>query len=400
MNLVGIANRLLTGIDGAYVIVAIIGNGCGFVISDPRAIRPACYYVDDEIITAGSESLPITSAFDISGSKIKYLGPGEGLFVKNKTAEITRYTKAKTPRPCQFEYVYFARPNSLIWEQEVKQVRDRLAIPLARIIENEIGVFDDKHVIFSIPHSSLPATIKIAKELDARTGKFLLDMGLTKDDAVRTFISSELERIGMASTKYDPIESVIYGKKCIAVDDSHVRGTTTKEKIIPITFRAGAEELYLAFTCPEIRYTCCYGIDMSSLKELVAFNAAMAVCKEKRLDKLVHKVYLDCLLQKQKLEEEKIGMPKNLVARIYDNLNDQDILRKMVELITPRPELKERIHLIYQSVSGLRNAIGRGTNICDACLTGNYPTKGGITALNQSFIDYVEKREGRGHENL
>lgn len=256
-----------TRCKGAYGVVAMI-SGVGLVaFRDPHGIRPLIYgqrTVKDQVeYMVSSESV----ALDMLGfNNIVDVAPGEAIFItqqgqiyKQQCAEKVKHT------PCLFEYVYLARPDSIIDKVLVYKVRLRLGEMLARKIEKE-WPNHDINVVIPIPDTSRTAAAVLARRLELKFRE-----GFVKNRYIaRTFIMSEQNmRRKSVRRKLNPIPLEFKGKNVLLVDDSIVRGTTAKE-IIQIARDAGANKVYFGSASPEVRYPNVYGIDMPSASELMA----------------------------------------------------------------------------------------------------------------------------------
>ncbi|MBI5227393.1 amidophosphoribosyltransferase [Candidatus Micrarchaeota archaeon] len=252
--------KIMDAIDGAYSNVGIV-QGKIIAFRDPHAIRPLVYGENQDYICFASE----TTALDINN--IGYsgdLGPGELAVIEN--GKIVKKTiKKQEPRHCMFEYVYFARPDSVINKLSVLEVRKKLGQTLAR----EQPVKAD--VIVPIPDTARTAAGAFSKE-----SGIMMDEGLIKNRYIgRTFIMpSQDKRKAAVSLKLNPVKSVVSGKRVVLIDDSIVRGTTLRE-IVSLVRGAGAKEVHLRITCPPLIAPCFYGVDMATYKELIANNKSV-----------------------------------------------------------------------------------------------------------------------------
>lgn len=299
----GAVRHTMEKLDGSYSVVAI-KNGVLFAFRDPHAIRPLELGESESAYFAASE----TVAMDINGAKhLGSLGGGEmatisaGGFKKKVIAPSAH-------RHCMFEYVYFSRPDSIINGVEVHQARRRLGEALAK----EAPVKAD--VVVPIPDTARTAALAISRVLGID-----YEEGIIKNRYVaRTFIMPDQKtRVAAVKAKLNAVRSVVQGKRVIMVDDSIVRGTTTKE-IVKMIRDAGAKEIHMRVTCPPIRHPCFYGVDMSTYEELIA------------------------------------------------NKKTVDEIRKFIGADS----------LYYISLEGLKKAIGLG--LCTGCLDGDYPTEYGM----------------------
>ncbi|MBL4744367.1 MAG: amidophosphoribosyltransferase [Cycloclasticus sp.] len=255
--------------EGAYAVVAMI-TGFGVVgFRDPNGIRPICF---GERKTDKKTNYMIASesvALDTLGFKlIRDIAPGEAVFIKKGG---TIYTKqcAKNPRltPCIFEYVYLARPDSIIDDVSVYKSRLRMGEKLAEKILR-INPDHDIDVVIPIPDTSRTSALQLANVLDVKYRE-----GFIKNRYIgRTFIMpGQLERKKSVRRKLNAIELEFKGKNVLLVDDSIVRGTTSGQ-IIKLAREAGANKVYFASAAPPVRYPNVYGIDMPAVEELVAHD--------------------------------------------------------------------------------------------------------------------------------
>ncbi|MBI2079583.1 amidophosphoribosyltransferase [Candidatus Micrarchaeota archaeon] len=248
--------EVMARLDGSFSVVALIDNYL-VAFRDRNAIRPLVYGENDELLIFASES----AGLDINN--VEYSGEvvgGELVILGTDGKMIRKQVMPNTPRHCMFEYVYFSRPDSIINQRNVFEVRKRLGVELAR----ECPVKAD----IVIP---IPDTARTAAETFAKETKIGLEEGLIKNRYIgRTFIMpTQIKRSDAVRMKLNPIRSVINGKRIVLIDDSVVRGTTLRE-IVRLVKGAGAREVHLRITCPPIKAPCFYGVDMSTYKELIA----------------------------------------------------------------------------------------------------------------------------------
>ncbi|MDO8554564.1 MAG: amidophosphoribosyltransferase [Candidatus Micrarchaeota archaeon] len=250
-------------IDGAYSNVGII-DGKLIVFRDQNAIRPLVYGENEDFFCVASES----AALDIN--EIPYKGEIEGgellIIEQNKRVKI----KKCEPRHCMFEYVYFARPDSIENGKSVYEVRKNLGGQLAR--EHPVSA----DVVIPVPDTARTAAAEFSKVSGIR-----LEEGLIKNRYIgRTFIMPTQEkRCDAVRLKLNPVVQVIKDKRIVLVDDSIVRGTTLRE-IVKLVRNAGAKEVHLRITCPPIKAPCFYGVNMSTYKELIANNKTIEEIRE------------------------------------------------------------------------------------------------------------------------
>jgi amidophosphoribosyltransferase len=215
---------------------------------------------------------------------------------------------------------------------------------------------------------------------------------VSKDIKLRTFFGQETMRNHLASHVYD----ITYGSiragrdTLVVVDDSIVRGTTLRRSILRILARLGPRRIVIASTAPQIRYPDCYGIDMSELGKFIAFEAAVALLRERGQASVLEEVYELCR------REVREGGCRNHVRLVYEPFTAEDISRKIVELVRPKQlDWTGEVELIFQSVESLHAAVPHHTG--DWYFTGRYPTPGGYRVVNQAFVNYFEKSGGRSY---
>ena len=198
----------------------------------------------------------------------------------------------------------------------------------------------------------------------------------------------------MVSHVYDITYGVVREQEdaLVCIDDSIVRGTTLKKSILKILGRSKPRKLVIASTAPQIRYPDCYGIDMSELGKFIAFQAAVALIKERGYEGLLSEVAKKC---KESLRETK-PVFTNHVKRVYENFKASEISRKVAELVSP-PCLRQEteVEIIYQSIENLHEALPDHPG--DWYFTGDYPTPGGYRVVHKAFLNYYEKKEGRSY---
>ena len=279
--------------DGAYAVLALItGHGVlGF--RDNNAIRPLSIGIRkgqtrDEYIIASEDALFTSQGFE----KLRDVEPGEAVFIdKNGNFFSQQCAEAPEKKPCIFEYVYFSRPDSKIDEISVYKARMRMGSKLAQSIK-KINPDHDIDVVIPIPDSSTTAALQLAVDLDVPYRE-----GFVKNRYIgRTFIMPyQEERKKSVRRKLNILDLEFRGKNVLLVDDSIVRGTTSK-KIIEMAKESGAKKVYFASAAPAIKYQNLYGIDMPATKELVASNRSHEeVAKEIGADWLIYQTLEDLI---------------------------------------------------------------------------------------------------------
>jgi amidophosphoribosyltransferase len=252
----------LAKLEGAYSLILMIDNTL-IGARDPHGFRPLCLGKIDGSYVLSSE----TSAFDlIQAEYIRDVEPGEIVFIKNNKIESIKPFSEIKSSICIFEYIYFARPDSNIFGKNVYVTRKRLGEQLAK----EHPVKCD--LIMSIPDSGSYAAVGFAKE-----SKRPLEVGMIRNHYVgRTFIQpTQFIRDFKVKVKLNPIKEVLKGKRIAVVEDSIVRGTTSKARIETLR-EAGAKEIHMRVSCPPLRYPCFYGIDFPTKRELIASKLSIS----------------------------------------------------------------------------------------------------------------------------
>jgi len=246
----------LQRVKGAYSLLLLTESRM-IAVRDPHGFRPLCLGQLGDAWVVASESC----ALDLIEAKlVRELEPGE-IVVVDKDGITSHFPLKKvTPTPCIFEHIYFARPDSLIFGQNVYMVRKELGRQLAR----EHGVEAD--VIIPVPDSGVPASIGYAE-----AAGIPFELGLIRNHYVgRTFIEPQqsIRHFGV-KIKLNPVREVLEGKRVVVVDDSIVRGTTSR-KIVKMVRNAGAKEVHMRISSPPTSYPCYYGIDTPNRKELIS----------------------------------------------------------------------------------------------------------------------------------
>ncbi|MEI8273566.1 MAG: amidophosphoribosyltransferase [Paludibacter sp.] len=375
--------------DGGYTICGMLGHGDSFVFRDPKGIRPAYYYIDDEIVVTASERPVIQTAMNVKEEDVKELNPGEAMIIK-KNGTI----KFETIRPaaselakCSFERIYFSRGSDIDIYKERKRLGESLAQPILKAIDNDM-----ENTVFSfIPNTAEVAFFGMKDGIKNATQKPIrVEKVLIKDIKLRTFISTNDERNDLATHVYDvTYGSIRRGKvdNLVAIDDSIVRGTTLQQSILKILYRLEPKKIVIVSSSPQVRYPDYYGIDMARMNEFCAFRAAIELLKESGRQNIIDEVY-----RKSKAQE---NMPKeqvvNYVKEIYKSFAQEEISAKIAQMLTPE-EVDCPVQLVYQTIEGLHQACPNHTG--DWYFTGNYPTPGGNRLVNKAFINYYEGTDG------
>lgn len=419
LDMVRILRKSARSWDGGYTIAGLIGNGDAFVMRDPRGIRPAYFFEDEEVIAFASEQVPLLTAFNKTSSDIREVQPGHVVSMKaDGTVREEVFHQPLSRSSCAFERIYFSRGN----DPEIYRERKALGAALAPHILTEIN-HDLRHAVFSyVPNTAETASYGllhalreyrrniVKEEILTAHQKGSLDADLldrlildnwpraekiaNKDIKLRTFISQEQGRSKMVSHVYDITYEVVRPEdNLVVLDDSIVRGTTLRESIIKILSRTNPRKIIVASTAPQIRYPDCYGIDMSELGKFIAFQAAVALHRDEGSEQRLREIYHACLSEVDKPTERQV----NCVKEVYAPFSAEQISRKIGQLLYPAdiPWTGE-LRILYQSIEDLHAAIPDHTG--DWYFTGNYPTPGGTRIANLAFIHYYENRSGRSYD--
>ena len=366
--------------DGGYVVCGMTGSGEMFSMRDPWGIRPAFYYMNDEIAVLASERPVLQTTFDLEYDDIKELEPGTALIVKRSgSCSIERIIEQKGDSACSFERIYFSRGNDRDIYKERKRLGEQLTQPVLKSIDG-----DTTNTVFSF----IPNTAEVAfyGMVDGFKERVRTEKVVWKDIKLRTFITEDNSRNDLASHVYDiTYESVRAGKdNLVVIDDSIVRGTTLKESIFRILDRLHPKKIVMVSSAPQIRYPDYYGIDMPRLEEFCAFRAAIELLKEQGHHEVIDNTYRQCLEELKKPKEQM----ENCVRNIYEPFTVEQINEKIVEML--RPEcVTTPIELVFQSIEGLHRAVPNHRG--DWYFTGHFPTPGGTKLCLQAFINYIEE---------
>lgn len=410
LDLARVLQRSCKDFDGGYAMAGLTGYGASFVVRDPAGIRPAYYYADDEVIVVASEKPAIKTAFDINFNDIKEIKPGHALVV-NKAGDYSE-SKILDPLPkksCSFERIYFSRGS----DPDIYAERKKLGKYLIPQILESVK-FDLKNTVFSyIPNTAETAFLGmisgIEDYLSKRRQDFIIEKKPTlekiedlldfrprteklvsKDAKMRTFITQDAQRDDLVAHVYDTTYEVINkGKDTIViVDDSIVRGTTLEKSILRLLDKVGPKKIVIVSSAPQIRFPDCYGIDMSRMKDFVAFRAVLKLLKETGKEDLLTEVYDKCVAS--------IGqrIVPNYVKEIYAPFTYDQVSKKIAEIVTP-PNMNAEVEVVYQTVENLHKAIPN--HIGDWYFTGDYPTPGGNRVVNKAFINFMEGKLVRAY---
>ena len=399
--------------DGGYVMCGLLGHGDAFALRDPSGIRPAYYYCDDEIVVVASERPVIQTAFNINEKEIKEIDRGNALIIKkNGRVSLKQVLKPLPRKACSFERIYFSRGN----DQDIYNERLNLGRQIFKKVLEAIGK-DMKNTVFSyIPNTAEVSYFGMMQEASNYLNKVksekikslgndpsieeinkIMDISprvekiAIKDAKLRTFITSDVNRDDLVAHVYD----ITYGKvsssdNLVMIDDSIVRGTTLKQSIIRILDRLGPKKIVVVSSAPQIRYPDCYGIDMAILGDFVAFQAAIELLKDNKMQSVIEDVYTKCKSQ-IKLPKEEM---QNYVKEIYSPFTAKQISSKISSILTPK-DVNSEVEIIYQSIEDLH--VSCPNHKGDWYFTGDYPTPGGNKVVTKAFINFIEGNKARAY---
>jgi len=400
--------------DGGYTIEGIFGHGDAFVMRDPAGIRPAYYYIDDEIAVVTSERPAIQTAFNIPYSEVKEIKPGHALIIKkNGTITEEQFREPLPQKSCSFERIYFSRGSDAAIYRERKHLGRLLCPQILDSVNNDL-----KNTVFSfIPNTAEVAFYGMVEGLHKYIKKVQKDTLLNRADKIsdqeleemlclaprvekialkdvklRTFITQDADRQDMVSHVYDTTYGLVNAGQdnLVLIDDSIVRGTTLKQSILKILDRLGPKKIVIVSSAPQIRYPDCYGIDMSRMGEFVAFEAAVTLLKESGREHIIWETYEKC---KASVSMDKNEV-ENYIKAIYEPFTDEEISAKIAQIISPKG-IKAEVQVIYQKLDNLHTACPE--HLGDWYFSGDYPTPGGNRVVNRAFMNWVEGKNQRAY---
>ena len=399
--------------DGGYAMAGMIGHGDSFVLRDPAGIRPAYYYIDDEVVVVASERPVIQTVFNVPFESVEELPPGHAIITKKSgQTKISKILEPTARKACSFERIYFSRGSDAEIYKERKMLGKLIVPEVLKHIDNDI-----KNTVFSfIPNTAETSFFGMVESVEAflndtKTEKILkgkrslsaekvtqilsqhtrIEKIAIKDVKLRTFITEDSSRDDLVAHVYDITYGVIKKEdNLVIIDDSIVRGTTLKKSILKMLDRLSPKKIVVVSSAPQIRYPDCYGIDMANLEGLVAFRAALALLKDQNKMNLVEEVYTKCKAQ-ENLSDHEV---KNFVKEIYAPFTAEQISAKISELLSDK-EINAEVVIIFQTIENLHKACPQ--NLGDWYFTGNYPTDGGNRVVNQAFINFDEGKNERAY---
>jgi amidophosphoribosyltransferase len=333
--------------DGAYSLVFLNAEGEMLVARDPLGIKPLCYAREGPLFAAASESVALLN-LGFRPENIKSLLPGQAITISDGRFEVERFSPSGRRAHCFFEWVYFANVASTLDNRGVYLSRTALGVELARLEAKDGRLpLDGDTIVVPVPDTSKAAADAMAFEL----GIPCMEGLIRNRYAGRTFIEGGEGRRKKAETKYTPLREVLEGKRVLLVEDSIVRSTTMRVLLDRLRELGGAREIHVRVACPPIIAPCFYGIDMSTVDELFAPKF---------------------LRHGRSREEAHAAMAEDLGA---------DSLR-------------------YLPVEAVARAIGFDSDqLCQACITGKYPTPHGQQLYQLALEDSKNGGgEGRTYE--
>ncbi len=389
-DLGGVLQRAAGSFDGAFTLCGMLADGKAFALRDAAGIRPGFYYVDDEVVVVASERPAIQTAFDLPPEQVKPLPPGDALLIDPRgEVSLRRCLPVRPLRQCVFERIYFSRGN----DADIYRERKALGRALLPQILAETGG-DLEHTFFSyIPNTAqisflglLESLLKLPGHPEIRFGQIAV-----KDAKFRTFITNAAARKDFFKHIYD----VTYGQiaagvdTLVVLDDSIVRGNTMRNAILPMLDRLKPRKIVVVSAAPPIAYPDCYGIDMASLKELVAFEALIALLEQARKQDLLEECY------RQALGVLNGGETlKNWLTPLYEQFSFETLSQAIGDRLRPAG-LRAQLSVIFQRVEALKVCCPEYSG--DWYFTGDYPTPGGYRVVNRALVNYMEKIDGRAY---
>ena len=398
--------------DGGYVIGGLLGHGDSFVFRDPNGIRPAFYYINEEIVVVASERPAIQTAFNLKLDQINELKPGNAIVIKSSgKIKIKSVIKKDENKACSFERIYFSRGN----DSDIYQERKNLGKYIMPKILDEIN-YDILNTVFSyIPNTAETSFFGMIESVEEflnakKTDEIITKKNLSedkirkilsqrpriekiavKDVKLRTFITEDNSRDDLVEHVYDITYGVVKKEDTLVIiDDSIVRGTTLKKSILKMLDRLNPKKIIIVSSAPQIRYPDCYGIDMANLESLIAFNAALALLKEKNKSSLIKEIYLKC---KEELKLEDAEM-QNKVKEIYNQFSYEEVSQKITEILSS-DIIGSKVKIIFQPIENLHKACPNSKG--DWYFTGDYPTDGGNRVVNTAFVNFYEGNKKRAY---
>ncbi len=332
-------------LDGAYSIAYINALGEMMIARDPLGIKPMCYARRGPLIAAASESVALAN-LGFERTEMDFLPPGHMMTIVDGEFSIDAFSDTPGQAHCFFEWIYFANVASNLDGRSVYLARTALGTELARLEKEDGTVAIDKNtIVVPVPDTSKAAADAMAYDLGIPAREGLIRNRYSG----RTFIEGQANRESLAKMKYTPLRDVLKDKRIILVEDSIVR-STTMQVLLGRIYDAGAKEVHVRVACPPIVAPCYYGIDMSTLDELFATQ-----------------FFKNSSNGQQTMDEVHQAMARKLKC---------DSLR-------------------YLPIESVAKAIGLSADqLCQACITGKYPTPAGQKLYQLDLSGEVNRRRG------
>lgn len=415
LDLKAIVKKVAEGWDGGFVFGGMVGYGDAFVIRDAKGIRPAFYYMDDEVLVVASERPAIQTVFNVPFEQVKELPAGH-IILSRYSGEVEVTPCLKTDgalAPCSFEHIYFSRGT----DAEIYRERKRLGALLVPDVLKAINYDLENTVFTSIPNTAQVAYTGMREEIYAYNERqkveAILALGanpkkedlervllfsprmeqiVVKDAKMRTFITGDDQRKNLVNHIYDVTYGQVreYRDTLVAIDDSIVRGTTLRESILRMLDRLCPKRIVIVSSAPQIRYPDCYGIDMAKLGDFIAFQATVSLLRERGLEEVLTDTYRKCKDQLEKPRREAV----NHVKAVYAPFTDAEISARIAQMLKTEA-IQAEVAVIYQSVENLHKACPHSQG--DWYFTGNYPTPGGNAVACRAFVNYMENKNTRAY---
>jgi amidophosphoribosyltransferase len=342
-DLVDVFRNLSRKFDGAYNIVFLNAMGDMAIVRDPKGFRPLCYAKDGPLFAAASESVPL---LNLGFHNVQSLEPGEMIVIQDNEIRHERFTDPQPSSHCFFEWIYFANVASTLDDRSVYLARANLGKELARQ-EWTLGrvPLDKDTIIVPVPDTGKAAADAMAYELKVPSVE-----GLIRNRYIgRTFIEGQ-NRAERVQLKYTPLREVLEGKRVLLIEDTIVRSTTMKALLHDLRERGGAKEVHVRVACPPIVAPCFYGIDMSTIRELFAPRF-------------------------MKGDRPTVAEQNAMAAELGADT------------------------LFYLPLESVARCIGlEPSRLCQACLTGDYPTEMGEQLYQVALLNRNGTSNGRTYE--
>ncbi len=413
INIKKILKKSAKNWDGGYAMAGLLGHGDAFVLRDPAGIRPAFYYVDDEVVVVASERPVIQTVFNVAIKDVKEIDRGHALIIKrNGHISMDKIREQLPQKSCSFERIYFSRGSDadiyterknlgkFVFPQVLEKINKDIKNTVFSFIPNTaetsfFGMREAAEDFLNLQKAKIilkgQRSLSVEKVKEILAERPRIEKLAIKDAKLRTFIADDNSRNDLVAHIYDVTYGIVKSTdNLVIIDDSIVRGTTLKQSIIKILDRLNPKKIVIVSSAPQIRYPDCYGIDMAKLGDFIAFRAALALLQETQQNDIVEQVYKNCKPQ-QLLEDFEIT---NAVVKIYEPFTTEQISDKIAEMLKT-PTINAEIEIVYQSVENLHKAIPN--HLGDWYFTGDYPTPGGNRVVNDAFINFYEGSNKRAY---